>query len=176
MNNLNSTIRSESKSDYFEIKRINDLAFKQQAEGELIENLRKRAEFIPELSLVAILKDSLVGHILFFPITIFAGEVSHPTLSLAPMAVIPELQHKGIGGELIIRGLQKCKDMGFSSVMVLGHPNYYPRFGFKKASYWNIKEPFGAPDEAMMAIELREGSLGFGGGMLKFPKEYYEAI
>jgi len=173
---LNNTIRSESPPDYIEIRRINDLAFMQKQEGELVENLRKRPEYIPQLSLIAVSEAGIVGHILFFPVNINTGSMIIPTLSLGPMAVIPELQKNGIGGALIIKGLQKCKDLGFGSVMVLGHPDYYPRFGFKKASTWKIKDPFGAPDEAIMAIELTEGSLGFGGGIIEYPKEYYSAI
>ena len=175
MKKLNYKIRSESPSDYIKIKRLNDMAFEQKLEGELIDNLRKRNEYFSELSLVAVSEGKIVGHILFFPVNIISGSKTVTTISLAPMAVIPELQNKGIGGELIIKGLQKCKDLGYRSVMVLGHPKYYPRFGFKKASFWNIKDPFGAPDEAMMAIELTEGSLDFGGGTIEFPSEYYAA-
>lgn len=98
------------------------------------------------------------------------------TLSLAPMAVLPDYQGKGIGGSLIKAGLKKAEILGFQSVVVLGHHEYYTRFGFRKAGDWNIKEPFGVPDEVMMALELKEGSLCFGGGMIKYPEEYYAAI
>jgi predicted N-acetyltransferase YhbS len=92
------------------------------------------------------------------------------------MAVLPDYQNKGVGGALIKAGLKKAKELGFISVVVLGHPVYYPRFGFRKASDWKIKEPFGVPDEVMMAIELKDGALSFGGGMIDFPKEYYTAM
>jgi putative acetyltransferase len=169
-------IRKETPADFESIKEVNNLAFHQIQEGELIENLRKKAEFVPELSLVAIHKNKIVGHILYFPIIIITEKNVVRTLSLAPMAVLPDYQKKGIGGTLIKAGLEKAKELGFISVVVLGHPEYYPRFGFRKASDWKIKEPFGVPDEVMMVIELKEGALGFGGGLIDFPKEYYEAM
>jgi predicted N-acetyltransferase YhbS len=169
-------IRKETPDDFEAITEINNLAFHQKQEGELIENLRKKAEYIPELSLIAIYENKTVGHILYFPITIVADKSVIATLSLAPMAVLPDYQKKGVGGALITAGLKKAKELGFNSVVVLGHPEYYHRFGFRKASEWGIKEPFGVPDEVMMAIELKEGGLGSGGGMIDFPKEYYAAI
>jgi putative acetyltransferase len=170
------TVRKEAIGDYIAIKIVNDLAFGQNQEGELIDNLRKNAAFNDELAMVAIYRSKIVGHILFFPVSIISGRDSHTTLSLGPMAVLPEYQNKGIGGELIRTGLNKARELGFRSVMVLGHPEYYPRFGFRKSDLWKIKDPFGAPEEAMMAIELEEGSLGFGGGMIDYPEEYYTAV
>jgi predicted N-acetyltransferase YhbS len=89
------------------------------------------------------------------------------------MAVNPLYQKKGVGGTLIKAGLKKAKELGFGSVVVLGHPEYYPRFGFRKASEWQIQEPFGVPDEVMMALELIEGGLGANGGMIDYPEEYF---
>jgi putative acetyltransferase len=169
-------IRKETPHDYKEIKEVNNLSFNQKQEGELVDSLRKRPEFVTELSLVSIHKNKIIGHILFFPVTINSDTSVEVTLSLAPMAVLPGFRNKGVGGSLIKAGLKKARELGYNSVMVLGHPEYYPRFGFMKASNWKIKEPFSVPDEVMMAIELSEGSLGFGGGMIDFPKEYYAAI
>ena len=169
-------IRKETSDDSEAIKELNNQAFCQKQEGELIENLRKKSEFVTELSLVAIHENRIIGHILYFPITIKTEKKVHSTLSLEPMAVMPDYQKKGVGGALIKAGLEKAKELGFISVVVLGHPEYYPRFGFRKASKWKIKEPFGVPDEVMMAIELQEGSLDCGGGMIDFPKEYYAAM
>jgi putative acetyltransferase len=169
-------IRKETSDDFETIKKVNNLAFNQKQEGILIENLRKKTEFVPELSLVAILKNKIIGHILYFPITIVTGKNFTTTLCLAPMAVLPGYQKKGVGGALIKEGLLIAKELGFNSVIVLGHPEYYPRFGFRKASEWKLKEPFGVPEEVIMAIELKEGGLGFGGGMIDFPEEYYAAM
>jgi putative acetyltransferase len=169
-------IRKEISLDYEAIKEVNNLAFNQKQEGELIENLRKKPEFVSELSLVAIHMNKIIGHILFFPVRIIAENITVKTLSLAPMSVLPDYQRKGVGGSLIEAGLLKAKKTGFISVVVLGHPEYYPRFGFRKASNWMIKEPFGVPDEVMMAIELKDGGLSFGGGLIEFPNEYYAAV
>jgi predicted N-acetyltransferase YhbS len=89
------------------------------------------------------------------------------------MSVLPEFQNKGIGGKLIKEGLKVAEQLGFTSVIVLGHPEYYPKFGFEKASTWSIKPPFDAPDDAFMAIELVENALIDASGMLEYPQEYY---
>lgn len=170
-------IRSESQKDFRQITKINDIAFNQPNEGLMILALRKNKKFIPELSLVAEINKKLVGHILFFPINIISDEKSYGVLSLAPMAVLPYLQRKGIGKKLVVEGLKKSKDIGFKAVVVLGHPTYYPKFGFEPASKWNIKPPIeDVPDEASMALELVEGSLKGKAGVIEYPAEYNEAL
>ena len=169
-------IRKESSLDYDRISKVNDLAFVQKQEGELIVKLRMRKEYIPELSLVAEFNGNIIGHILFFPIYILSGDDKIQTLALAPMSIIPGFQNKGLGGDLIMAGMKAANELGFTSVLVLGHPKYYPKFGFKKASKWKIKAPFDVPEEAMMAIELKNGSLNFGGGIIDFPPEYTAAF
>ena len=169
-------IKAETLADFDSIRKINNQAFGQPQEAQLIESLRKLENYIPELSLIAFEDDKAVGHILFFPIYIEAEHQKFQTLSLAPMAVLPEYQNLGVGGELIRHGLEKSKMLGFDSVMVLGHPNYYPKFGFEKASKWKIKSPWEVPDEAWMAIELKAGSLDGKAGKAIFPKEYEEAV
>src|SRR5665647_3709714 len=86
------------------------------------------------------------------------------------MSVRPEFQKQGIGSELIREGLKTCLQLGYDSVIVLGHPEYYPKFGFKQADTWGIKDPFGAPAEAFMALELKEGALEGASGMLEYPE------
>lgn len=166
-------IRPETASDYPVITYVNNLAFGQPAEGELVEKLRNNPNFVIELSLVAEIDEKIVGHILFFPIKIksISGKQKH-IVSLAPMAVIPEFQRRGIGGELIKRGFEACMEVGYDSVVVLGHPEYYPRFGFKQACTWKIKDPFGAPDEVYMAIELKKGALQNISGVVEYPDEF----
>jgi putative acetyltransferase len=170
------TFRKEAANDCKEIREVNDIAFGQNQEGKLIDKLRIKAEYINELSIIALFGNKIVGHILFFPVSVVFNEKRHQTLSLGPMAVLPEYQKQGIGGELIRRGLKKAEELGFKSVVVLGHPEYYPRFGFRKSARWNIRDPFGAPEEAMMAIELEKGSLEFGGGIIEYPEEFYSAV
>jgi predicted N-acetyltransferase YhbS len=72
--------------------------------------------------------------------------------------------------------LKRAGELGFESVLVMGHPKYYPKFGFRKASWWKIKADFDVPDESLMAIELKKGSLGFGGGIIDYPAEYLDAL
>ncbi len=111
---------------------------------------------------------------LFLPIVIKsgAGDKEYETISLAPLSVRPELQKQGIGGRLIKEGLEACKKLGYGSVIVLGHPEYYPKFGFEPASKWGIDDPFGAPEEAFMALELKEGALEGVSGVVDYPEEF----
>lgn len=169
-------IRSESSSDYVGISRVNDEAFGQPNEGKLVADLRKNPKFVSDLSLVAEKDGQIVGHILLFPISISTPSGSVDSLSLAPVAVLPPYQKQGIGGTLIRAGLDEAEQLGYTSVIVVGHPEYYPMFGFKPASQWNIRCPYDAPDEAFMAIELVENSLDIGGGMAEFPSEYDDAM
>ena len=165
-------IRPERKDDYAQITLINNAAFEQYNEGRLVENLRKNKKFIPQLSLVAMLGGRLVGHILFFPIKILAGKSEHESIALAPVSVHPKHQKKGIGSALIKEGLAQCKKESFQSVIVLGHPEYYPRFDFKPASNWKISAPFDVPDEAFMALELSENALKNSRGVVRYPEEF----
>jgi predicted N-acetyltransferase YhbS len=167
-------IRKEEKKDFKRVYELNRLAFQQENESKLIEKIRNGENFIPELSLVAEINNEIVGHILFSKIKIIGNSVFE-TLALAPMAVIPKFQKQGIGAKLINRGLQEAKKLGFDSVIVLGHDNYYPKFGFKKASTWNIKCPFEVPDEAFMGIELTKEALQNKAGTIEYPDEFMEA-
>ncbi len=152
---------------------LNQLAFGRDNESRLVERLRKTEAFVPELSLVAVRQQEIVGYILFTRIKI-QGETSHESLALAPMAVHPEHQRAGIGRELIRAGLARAEDLGFDSVIVLGHPGYYPRFGFQRASRWGIRCPFDVPDEAFLALGLREGALRGKDGTVQYADPFYE--
>ena len=125
-------LRTEKPEDYEEVVELTELAFKDMpfsshTEGELVRKLRKGSNFIQELSLVAELEDRIIGHILFTKINIADGEKLHGTLTLAPVSVHPEFQRKGIGSKLIKEGLERAKKLGFTSVIVVGHPEYYPK-------------------------------------------------
>lgn len=171
---MNLKIRTESERDYPQIKNIHDNAFGQENEGNLIEKLRKNKNYVNAISLVAETNDKLVGHILFFPIQIINNERSHESLALAPMAVLPAYQNKGIGSELVESGLELARNKGYKSVIVLGHRDYYPKFGFEMAKNWNIKGPFDVPNENFMAIELVENGLNYVSGTVKYPDEFNE--
>lgn len=170
---MNISVRQEKKKDYEEIYEVNKLAFGQENESRLVERIRKGDSFIPELSLVAEASGRVVGHILFSEIKISGSSIFN-TLILAPIAVIPELQRQGIGTELMKRGRKLASELGYDSIIVVGHKEYYPRFGFKKASSWNIKFPFEVPDEAFMAIELVGDALEGKSGTIIYPDEFKE--
>lgn len=171
---MNILIKSETEKDYRDITKVNNLAFGLSSEGLLVENLRLNTDFIKDLSLVAEFENKVIGHILFFPIKIVEGETKHSSLALAPMSVLPEFQNKGVGSKLVTEGLKIAKDLGHPSVIVLGHKNYYPKFGFEPASKWGIKSPFDIPDDVFMAFKLKEEGLKNISGVVKYPKEFDE--
>ncbi len=168
------TVRQETSADYDSIRRINERAFGRLDEGFLIEKLRRNSLFNPALSLVAEKNNIVVGHILFFPLDIIDPSGNkYRSLGLAPMSVFPEFQSAGIGSGLVRKGLQAAKQQSYDSVVVLGHPDYYPRFGFQKASLYGIKSPYDdCPDEAFMILELKEGALSGISGKVCYTKEF----
>lgn len=168
-------IRPENIDDYTAIFEVNRLAFSGKAEPRLVEALRRSDDFISELSLVAEKSGDIVGHILFSPITIETQTGAVPALSLAPIAVRPELQRRGIGSELVRQGLERCRRLGHNIVIVIGHPHYYPRFGFSSARAQGLEAPFAVPDEAFMALELVPGALDGIEGMVIYPPAFNEA-
>lgn len=167
-------IKQETTNDFNEVFEVNQIAFGQDNEAKLVDSLRSNPTvFIPELSLVATDNNKIVGHILFTKIIIKDdnGNINE-SLGLAPMAVRPEFQKSGIGGQLIKRGLKVAEELGFKSVIVLGHEHYYPKFGFEPAEKWNIKAPFDIPSEVFMAIELVKDGLKNISGTVIYPKEF----
>ena len=155
------------------VRAVNEQAFGRAAEADLVDLLRARGK--ATLSLVAAEADRVVGHILFSPVTIAAGDSVAPAvaaLGLGPMAVLPEHQGRGVGGALVRAGLAASRDAGYGCVVVLGHPTYYPRFGFVPASRLGVAWEHPAPDEAFMLLELREGALGGRGGIVRYQPEF----
>jgi putative acetyltransferase len=169
---MGCAIRPEMPDDHAAVYEVNRLAFGQDNEAELVNRLRQSPDHVPELSLVATVAGEVVGHILFSRITIETAHGSAPTLILAPMAVHPDHQNRGVGSALVREGLQACKRLGHTSVLVVGHPDYYPRFGFRRASQFGIAPAFAAPDEAFLAIELVPGALAPTPGIVHLPPEF----
>ena len=174
----NIIIREETPDDYAWVIELTEKAFETMEfsdgkEGKLVENLRKAPAFIPELSLVAELNGQVVGHILFSPMQIKNEQKIFESLVLGPVSVLPEFQKQGIGSQLMRAGHQKAKELGFQSVILIGHQEYYPRFGYKPASTWGIKTQIPLPsDDVFMAVELTEGALKEVSGMVDFPPEF----
>jgi putative acetyltransferase len=169
-------IRPERSEDIESIRELNVRAFHGEDEANLIAAIRDSNYFIPVLSLVAVEDDRIVGHILFSPVTIESSESSVTALALAPMAVVPECQNKGIGADLVKHGLEVCKKLGHTIVIVVGHPEYYPRFGFKPAREYGLEAPFEVPDDAFMALELVPGALENVRGMVKYNPAFDSVI
>jgi putative acetyltransferase len=158
-------IRPEELKDQTAVHALNTRAFESAAEADLVDVLRERAQ--PVISLVAEHERELIGHILFSPVSL-TGHADLKIMGLAPMAVAPEHQRKGVGSALIRAGLERCKRLGFGAVVVLGHPEYYPRFGFVPSTRFGMTSEYGAPEEAFMAMELNPGYLGRKAGTIRY--------
>uniref|UniRef100_UPI0013B053A4 GNAT family N-acetyltransferase n=2 Tax=Staphylococcus TaxID=1279 RepID=UPI0013B053A4 len=161
---MNFIIRKEKKEDYKFTEEVVKEAFANEeysdhSEHRLVASLRNSDEFIPDLSLVALHRDKIIGHILLSKIFIVKDEKFIESLALAPVSVLPNYQNKGVGQSLIQKSLEIAGKLNFESVIVMGHSEYYPKFGFKKASKWCIQAPFEVPDEFLMAIELKKNAL-----------------
>lgn len=170
---MKTVIRQEEEGDIREISAIHRLAFGREDEARLVDLLRTDDAFVPELSLVAATSPGLAGHILFSKIQIINQHSrASASLALAPLGVKPVFQRQGIGGQLVARGLERARELGFRSVIVLGHEDYYPTFGFVPADAWNIKAPFETPKNAFMGLELVPGGLKNISGTVKYPKAF----
>ncbi len=159
-------IRPETKEDIAKIWQVNTSAFDTEAEANLVDNLRKSGA--PLISLVAEANKKVVGHILFSPATISGTRKDVKIAGLAPMAVMPVYQKQGIGAALVKKGLKNCKSKDYQAAVVLGHPDYYPRFGFVPCSRFGIKSEYDVPDEVFMVKELVNGIFSGYRGVVKY--------
>lgn len=176
---MNITIRQEQAQDYDTVYQVVKEAFKtaQHSDGEehnLVNRLRHSEGFLKELSLVAVEKETLLGHIMFTKIIIEQNGEKHPSLALAPLSVGKEFQNAGVGSALVKEGLKKAKKLGYSSVVVLGSELYYPRFGFREAAEFDIHPPFEVPSKNFMVIELVPNALNTVHGTVCYAKEFFE--
>jgi putative acetyltransferase len=165
-------IRPERPDDIAAIRRVNERAFHRPAEADLVDLLRERGKVT--LSLVAIHEGRVVGHILFSPVVIEATGQSVAAVGLAPMAVLPDWQNQGVGSLLVKAGLDECRGLGHQAVVVLGHADYYPRFGFVPASRYHVGSEYDVPDELFMAVELQPGALAACAGTARYQPEFNE--
>ena len=162
-------IRRERPGDEQAIHRVNESAFGGLDEAAIVHALRANGGMT--LSLVAELDGAVVGHILFSSVSI---EPEGTAVGLAPMAVLPGQQRRGIGGRLVRESLELLRAAGHDAVVVLGHPEYYPRFGFVRASRFGLRCEFECPDEAFMAMELTPGTLTGRSGIVRYRSEFHQ--
>lgn len=160
-------IREERPDDVGAIREVNRRAFGQDQEGNIVDALRSNGAAL--LSLVARLNDQAVGHIMYSPATV-GDDVKGA--ALGPMAVLPEHQRLGIGSKLIEAGSHKLKDAGCPFIIVLGHANYYPRFGFTPASDFGIKCEWEVPADVFMLLVLDEAKMKGVSGLAKYRHEF----
>jgi putative acetyltransferase len=165
------TVRPEAAEDEAAIREVNEAAFGGPEEAGLVDRLRSAGGGYT--SFVAVDEGVVVGHILFTPITL-AG-ATPGGMGLAPMAVLPARHGQNIGSQMVEYGIARLREAGCPFVVVLGHPEYYPRFGFDKASRWSIKSQWdGIPEGAFMLLPLDVDALPPGGGVVRYRPEFSE--
>ena len=160
-------IREERPDDVTAVRDVHRRAFGQDQEGNIVDALRTNGGAL--LSLVATMHDRVVGHIMYSPVSV--GDMIN-SVALGPMAVLPEHQRRGIGTRLIETGNRKIKDAGYPFIIVVGHPEYYPRFGFRPAGKYGIKCEWDVPDVVFMALVLDTAKLGGVSGLARYRHEF----
>ena len=173
-------IRDERPEDAPGVRRVLERAFSHADEADLVDRLRQAGAVTVSSVALDRLDDGgarpqeIIGHILFSPVTIGDRSPPSPTVGLAPMAVAPSHQRRGIGTALVEAGLALCREQGVGLVVVLGHPSYYPRFGFRPAHHAGLSCEYDAPLEAFMALELADGALESCTGMVRYHPVFAE--
>ncbi len=172
-------IRQENPADFKAVFDLTEKAFltedlSDHKEQFLVERLRQSSSFIPELSMVSEIKNKIVGHILLTKLKIVSDQIIFESLALAPISVLPDYQRKGIGGMLIEQAHKKAKELGYKSIVLVGHEKYYPKFGYKQADNFGIELPIDVPRENCMVKELTENGLNDVNGIVEYPKEFNE--
>jgi len=168
------TVREEKPHDVAAIREVNLAAFGQPQEADIVDKLRHSCKDL--LSLVATVEDRVVGHILFSPASVDGEGKTVEGMGLAPMAVLPEFQRQGVGSELVRAGIGRLTDRGCPFVIVLGYPEYYPRFGFVPASRYGIRSEWDVPDEAFMIVVINESAIDGVTGVARYRPEFAEAM
>ena len=162
--------RPEVPADITAIRHVNTLAFGRPSEADLVEALRRAGRLA--ISLVAVRGEDIVGHIAFSPVRIVSATSTRDAIGLAPMAVLPACQRQGIGSQLVRAGLARCGEARYDVVVVLGHPHYYPKFGFTPSKPYGITWEREVPDEVFMVKELQPGALARTRGVVQYSPEF----
>lgn len=161
-------VRAEQPEDRAAIRRVHVAAFRRANEADLVDALRTAGGAV--LSLVAEIDGEVVGHVLFSPVGICSSE--RAAVGLAPLAVLPDRQGCGVGSALVRRGLEECRRLGHLVVVVLGHSDFYGRFGFAPARAHGLRCEYPVPDEVFMLAELAAGALAGRRGMVRYRPEF----
>jgi putative acetyltransferase len=161
-------IRLQRPGDEPAIRSVNEASFARSAEADLVEQLQRDHDVL--VSCVAVSGEQIVGHILFSRVLLHGATASIPSVALAPMAVLPSYQRRGVGSELVRFGLETLRVLGERSVLVLGHPHFYSRFGFSSASARRLVTPF--PPDAFMALTLVSDAINEVDGAVTFPPAF----
>ena len=162
-------IRPETKADRSAVRAVNEAAFETSAEADLVDALR--AKGVEVISLVADIDGAVVGHILFSPVSL-SGQSQLNVVGLGPMAVVPQHQREGIGSALVREGLKRCKQLRCHAVVVLGHAEYYPRFGFVPAARYALRSEYDVPEDVFMVAELKAGALQGTSGLIRYDEAF----
>lgn len=176
---MNIVIKEETEKDFKLIYETIKEAFltAEHSDGDeqnLVNRLRNSKSYISELALEALVDERVAGYLMMTKIKIKEKNESYDSLALAPLAIKPEFQGMGIGTTLVEAALENAKKLGYKSVIVLGSEKYYPRFGFKEASGFDVRPPFEVPEENFMVIELEKDSLKYVSGVVEYAKEFFE--
>jgi len=168
MHDMSWKIRAEKPGDVPAVREVNRLAFGREDEARLVDDLRSGAH--ARISLVASREDKIIGHVMFSALSIETERGSVEALALAPVGVVPEAQGQGIGSALIREGLRRCGHLGHSTVIVLGEPDYYSRFGFSSTLARKLRSQYSG--EAFMALELTPRALNDVEGDVRYPPPF----
>jgi predicted N-acetyltransferase YhbS len=177
---LEVLIRKETQEDYNQIREVIKSAFmaiverdKEFNEWTLVEKIRESSYYINDLSLIAEVDGTIVGHIMFTPMKIKSSTECYESLDLAPVSVHTDFQNQGIGKLLVRSGIEAAKKLGYKSIIVMGHPKYYESFGFKLASNWKIGIDNNFNSKYLFALELVEGGLDGVNGIVEYCPPFY---
>jgi putative acetyltransferase len=160
-------VREERPDDVPAIRDVNKRAFGQDLEGNLVDALRSNGAAL--LSLVAVLNGRIVGHIMYSPACVGGGTIG---AALGPMAVLPERQRQGVGSKLVEAGNRKIQEQGYPFIIVLGHSDYYPRFGFMPAGNHGITCEWEVPDNVFMVLVLDQEKMQGVSGLARYRHEF----
>ena len=158
-------IRAEEPRDRAAVRKVNEAAFEGPAEADLVEAIHRSGAAV--VALVAANHGALVGHVLFSPVSVEPA-TTRRLVGLGPMAVLPDFQRRGVGSLLVRDGLERCRTAGAEAVVVLGHTEYYPRFGFRPAHEFGLRSAYDVPPDVFMALELVPGSLRSVSGLVRY--------